>query len=146
MSDRPRRSKPSDEGPNDLSPTIETESNESFASIGPELVRLESANGQSTSAKPWSRVEERLLRDFAREKKAGKLSFERKVELYGEKFEELFRELEERLLCKEEELLIKGRELQRKYFLCVLLVACISMRIDFFWLSILPLTLFSVQF
>ena len=54
-----------------------------------------------------------LERDFAREKKAGKLSFERKVELYGEKLEEKYKELEEKLLCREEELLLKGRELQR---------------------------------
>jgi hypothetical protein len=54
-----------------------------------------------------------LQRDFAREKKAGKLSFEKKVELYGEKLEDKFKELEEKLLCREEELLLKGRELQR---------------------------------
>jgi hypothetical protein len=54
-----------------------------------------------------------LQGDFKREKKAGKLSFERKVELYGEKLEDKFKELEEKLLCREEELLLKGRELQR---------------------------------
>ena len=54
-----------------------------------------------------------LQKEFAREKKAGKLTFERKVELYGEKLEEKFKEVEERLLCREEELLLKGRELQR---------------------------------
>jgi hypothetical protein len=63
--------------------------------------------------KPWSRVDAALQREFVREKKAGKLSFERKVELYGEKLEEMFRDIEERLLSREEELLLKGRELQR---------------------------------
>jgi hypothetical protein len=33
--------------------------------------------------------------------------------LYGEKLEDKFKELEEKLLCREEELLLKGRELQR---------------------------------
>jgi hypothetical protein len=106
MSNRPRRSAAS-VSPNDLSPDNSTTS-ESFYSLSP----IPGINGHSVG-KPWNRVEDRLQREFAREKKAGKLSFERKVELYGEKLEDLFRELEERLLCKEEEVLLKGRELQR---------------------------------
>ena len=110
---RPRRSSPSDEHPpNGLSPANSTTSNESFYSLSPELMQS-GANGHSGIGKPWNRVDPSLQREFAREKKAGKLSFERKVELYGEKLEEKFKELEERLLCREEELLLKGRELQR---------------------------------
>jgi hypothetical protein len=71
------------------------------------------ANGERGVGKPWSRVDSVLHKEFAREKKAGKLSFEKKVEMYGEKLEEKFKELEERLLTREEELLLKGRELQR---------------------------------
>lgn len=86
-----------------------TDSADSFYSLSPELTHQ---NGHGVG-KPWSRVETLLQKEFAREKKAGKLSLERKVELYGEKLEEKFRELEDRLLTKEEELLLKGRELQR---------------------------------
>jgi hypothetical protein len=106
---RPKTS-PSDEPPNGASRANSTASNDSLPSASPDLIH---ANGHSGGTRPWSRVEDLLQRDFAREKKAGKLSFERKVELYGEKLETLFRELEERLLTKEEEVLLKGRELQR---------------------------------
>jgi hypothetical protein len=118
VSRRPRRSSPSDGQTlplNGLSPDANsTTSNESFYSLSPELTHKDGTNGHSSGVgKPWSRVDMSLQREFSREKKAGKLSFERKVELYGEKLEEKFRELEERLLCREEELLLKGRELQR---------------------------------
>ena len=116
VSRRPRRSSPSDEHANDLSPANSTDSNESVSSLGPEMTHNNSgANGHSGVGRPWSRVEHTLQRDFIREKKAGKLTFERKVELYGEKLEGLFLELEERLLCREEEVLLKGRELQRTH-------------------------------
>jgi len=93
--------------PNGTSPPGDnTDSNDSLPSVTPELT-------QQNGGRPWSRVETLLQKEFAREKKAGKLSFERKMELYGEKLEEKFKELEERLLTREEELLLKGRELQR---------------------------------
>jgi len=116
VSRRPHRSSPSDEPPNGLSPDDKsTTSNESFYSLSPELTHNSGTNGHSGgSGRPWNRVDISLQREFSREKKAGKLSFERKVELYGEKLEEKFKELEEKLLCREEELLLKGRELQRK--------------------------------
>jgi hypothetical protein len=128
VSRRPRRSSPSDEPPNGLSPANSTTSNESFYSLSPELVHKEGANGHSGIGKPWNRVDLSLQREFAREKKAGKLSFERKVELYGDKLEGKFRELEERLLCREEELLLKGRELQR--------TLSPSQRSGFFWVLV----------
>lgn len=110
---RPRRSSRSDEHPpDDLSPANSTISNEYFHSLNPESMPS-GANGHAGIGRPWNRVDPSLQREFAREKKAGKLSFERKIELYGEKLEEKFKELEERLLCREEELLLKGRELQR---------------------------------
>lgn len=113
VSRRPQTSTPSDEPPNDLSPAQSESSHESFYSLSADLARNSDTNGHTVVGKPWNRVDSDLQREFAREKKAGKLSFERKVELYGEKLEEKFRELEERLLCREEELLLKGRELQR---------------------------------
>src|SRR5271168_1813595 len=115
VSRRPHRSSPSDEPPNGLSPDDKsTTSNESFYSLSPELTHNSGTNGHSGGAgRPWNRVDISLQREFSREKKAGKLSFERKAELYGEKLEDRFKELEEKLLCREEELLLKGRELQR---------------------------------
>lgn len=110
MPSRRNPTDPSDEPPNELSPANSTTSNESFYSLSPEMAHL---NGEKGLGKPWSRVETVLQKEFAREKKAGKLSLERKVEMYGEKLEEKFKELEERLLTREEELLLKGRELQR---------------------------------
>jgi hypothetical protein len=92
------------------SPAQSSTSNESFYSAAPD-VALNGAGGALKG--PWNRVDVSLQKDFAREKKAGKLTFERKVELYGEKLEDKFKELEERLLCREEEVLLKGRELQR---------------------------------
>lgn len=112
MLSRRRRSSPSD-GPaaTGLSPANSTTSNESFYSLSPDA----QLNGTAANSvgKPWNRVDGSLQKEFSREKKAGKLSFERKVELYGEKLEEAFKVLEEKLLCREEELLLKGRELQR---------------------------------
>ena len=110
MPSRGNPTDPSDEPPNELSPANSTTSNESFYSLSPEMNH---ANGERGVGKPWSRVDGVLHKEFAREKKAGKLSFEKKVEMYGEKLEEKFKELEERLLTREEELLLKGRELQR---------------------------------
>ena len=94
------------------SPAHSSTSNESFYSLAPEFA-LTGGGGTGVLGRPWNRVDVTLQKDFAREKKAGKLTFERKVELYGEKLEEKFKELEERLLTREEELLLKGRELQR---------------------------------
>ena len=94
------------------SPAHSSTSNESFYSLAPEFA-LTGGGGAGVLGRPWNRVDVTLQKDFAREKKAGKLTFERKVELYGEKLEEKFKELEERLLTREEELLLKGRELQR---------------------------------
>ena len=111
MPSRRPQTSPSDEtatAPNGASVEEHTDSNDSSYSLSPEL------NGQGVG-KPWSRVDALLQKEFAREKKAGKLSRERKLELYGEKLEEKFRELEERLLTREEELLLKGRELQRTF-------------------------------
>jgi len=110
MPSRRNGTDPSDEPPNEFSPANSTTTNESFCSLSAELAH---ANGERGVGKPWSRVDAVLQKEFAREKKAGKLSFEKKVEMYGEKLEEMFRELEERLLTREEELLLKGRELQR---------------------------------
>jgi hypothetical protein len=112
MPSRRHRSSPSDDpAATGLSPANSTTSNESFYSLSPDS----QLNGTAASAvgKPWNRVDGPLQKEFSREKKAGKLSFERKVELYGEKLEEAFKDLEEKLLCREEELLLKGRELQR---------------------------------
>jgi len=103
---------PSDDPANGMSPSTSTETNDTIDSAV-DGAPPAGINGNVSLGKPWNRVESLLQKEFAREKKAGKLSFERKVELYGEKLEEKFRELEERLLCREEELLLKGRELQR---------------------------------
>jgi hypothetical protein len=122
---RPDQTSPSDDhagtptAPNGNTPGEENaESVDSFYSNTPELTLQ---NGQIS--KPWSRVDSLLQKDFAREKKAGKLTFERKIELYGEKLEEKFRELENRLLTREEELLLKGRELQRTSLLLIVSVS-----------------------
>src|SRR5271168_1768812 len=113
MPSGPNGSSPSDEPPVGLSPAPSATPEGSLVSASAEVAQEASANGHSTVGKPWDRVDALLQRDFARERKAGKLSLERKMELYGEKLEEKFRELEERLLCRDEELLLKGRELQR---------------------------------
>lgn len=108
----PSRGQPSDEAAqNGMSPTS-TDTNDTIES-NVEVAISEGVNGAVNIGKPWNRVEALLQKEFARERKAGKLSFERKMELYGEKLEDKFKELEERLLCREEELLLKGRELQR---------------------------------
>jgi hypothetical protein len=111
MPPRRRRTSPSDDPQGTgLSPANSTTTNESFYSLAPDLALI---NGHNGIGKPWNRVDTALQRDFAREKKTGKLTYERKVEMYGERLEEMFRDMEERLLCREEELLLKGRELQR---------------------------------
>jgi hypothetical protein len=115
MPSRRLRASPSDDPPgNGLSPSNSETTSESFYSLSPDS-HQQAANGQSQVGKPWNRVDAALQREFAKEKKAGKLSFERKVELYGEKLEELFRDLEEKLLSHEEDLLLKGRELHRMF-------------------------------
>jgi hypothetical protein len=133
MPAHPNPTDPSDEPPNELSPANSTTSNESFYSLSPEMAL---ANGERGIAKPWSRVDATLQKDFVREKKAGKLSFERKVEMYGEKLEEKFKELEERLLTREEELLLKGRELQRISLnpeLCLRILHCLLFLVMLSW-------------
>lgn len=121
MPSGPNGSSPSDEPPTGLSPAPSATPEGSLVSASADAAQEPGTNAQSTVGKPWDRVDTVLQRDFARERKAGKLSFERKMELYGEKLEEKFRELEERLLCRDEELLLKGRELQRTHRLLPLL-------------------------
>ena len=113
MPSRRLRTDPSDD-PKDTgtSPANSSSSNESFYSLAAAADPNELKYHHGVP-KPWSRVDSLLQREFTREKKTGTLTLERKLDLYGDKLEELIREMEERLLCREEELLLKGRELQR---------------------------------
>lgn len=112
---RTRRPSPSDKAPTEpnglSSDSHSTTSNETFYSLCPHLAHSSTQNG--SVGPPWNRVDALLQRDFARGQQDGNLSLARKVELYGDKLEEKFQEYEEKLLCRDEELLLKGRELQR---------------------------------
>lgn len=89
-------------------------SNESFHFLNREFMDNDITNEHSGGVgKPRNRVDIPTQRESSREKRPERLSFERKLESYYEELEKKFGELKELLLCQEEELLLKGREIQR---------------------------------
>ena len=108
---------------------VSRRSNQSFSSYGQStsLYQFSSSANSNTSSKPFhsssfecmdKNVKEKLVdislqRDSSRERAVGNLSFESKIELYSQKWDEEFRKLRVQVLNDKEELLRRGREIQR---------------------------------
>jgi len=89
---------------NSLSSANASTTKESFLSQGHDLIE----NGM-----PWSRVREAFETELGEKLQSGEFTFERKVDLYGEKIEELFKKLEERISSCDDDLIYKKREVAR---------------------------------